>query len=163
MTVLPVVSLRPITPEDNPFLARVYASTRQEELAPVPWSEAQKAAFLQMQFDSQAHEYTQNYPGAQFDVILADDLPAGRLYVHRRPQEIRIMDIALLPEYRRLGIGTRLLQNLLVEGRETHRAVSIHVERNNPALNLYQRLGFRLAEDRGVYLFLVCAESSSNA
>lgn len=65
------------------------------------------------------------------------------------------MDIALVPGARRRGIGTRLLRAVLEHARRDGRSVSIHVERDNPALGLYQRLGFQLREDRGVYLFLV--------
>jgi ribosomal protein S18 acetylase RimI-like enzyme len=87
-------------------------------------------------------------------VILVDGKPAGRLYVHRRPSEIRIVDIALLPKHRGNGVGTRLLEDLLAEGDGAGKSVTIHVERMNPALRLYERLGFALGEDKGVYLFL---------
>jgi len=80
--------------------------------------------------------------------------PGGRLYVHRGPSEIRVVDIALLPEYRGAGVGTSLLQDLLAEGDAAGKSVTIHVERMNPALRLYERLGFAVAEDKGVYLFL---------
>jgi len=148
------ITLRPITSEDEPFLFRVYASTREEELSVVPWSEAQKAAFLQMQFQAQHAFYAENYTRAQFDVILLDDVPAGRLYVDRREHEIRIVDIALLPDYRRQGIGTLLLQEILTEGTSRGVPVTIHVEMNNPALRLYQRLGFRHVADHGLYYLM---------
>jgi ribosomal protein S18 acetylase RimI-like enzyme len=146
--------LRRASPEDLPFLSRLYASTREEELAPVPWSAAQKAAFLQWQFDAQHAYYTANYPEARFDVILLQDAPVGRLYVARWKDEIRIIDISLLPAYRRRGLGSALLRTLLAEGARSDRPVTIHVERENPALRLYEKLGFRRAEDRGVYWFL---------
>jgi ribosomal protein S18 acetylase RimI-like enzyme len=132
----------------------VYASTREEELAVVPWDDAQKDAFLRMQFDAQDAWWHENYPGASFDVIVVDGEPVGRLYVHRGPREIRIVDIALLPEHRGGGVGTRLLDGLLAEADATGKSVTIHVERMNPALRLYERLGFSVAEDKGVYLFL---------
>jgi len=125
-----------------------------EELAVVPWDDAQKDAFLRMQFDAQDAWWRENYAEASFDVILVDGEPAGRLYVHRGRSDIRIVDIALLPEHRGNGIGTRLLEELLAEGDAEAKSVTIHVERMNPALRLYERLGFSLAEDKGVYLFL---------
>ena len=125
-----------------------------EELAVVPWDDAQKDAFLRMQFDAQDAWWRENYAAASFDVILVDGEPAGRLYVHRGPSEIRIVDIALLPEHRGSGIGTRLLEELLAEGDAAGKSVTIHVERMNPALRLYERLGFSVAEDKGIYLFL---------
>jgi ribosomal protein S18 acetylase RimI-like enzyme len=132
----------------------VYASTRAEELAVVPWDDAQKEAFLRAQFDAQAAWWRENYSGASFDVIVVGGEPAGRLYVHRGPSEIRIVDIALLPEHRGGGVGTSLLRDLLAEADESGKSVTIHVERMNPALRFYERLGFALAEDKGVYLFL---------
>ena len=132
----------------------MYASTRTEELAVVPWDDAQKDAFLRMQFDAQDAWWRENYADASFDVVLVGGEPAGRLYVHRGPSEIRIVDIALLPEHRGSGIGSSLLRDLLAEADESGKSVTIHVERMNPALRLYERLGFALAEDKGVYLFL---------
>jgi ribosomal protein S18 acetylase RimI-like enzyme len=132
----------------------VYASTRAEELAVVPWDDAQKEAFLRSQFEAQDAWYREHYADASFDVILVDGEPAGRLYVHRGDRETRIVDIALLPEHRGIGIGTTLLRDLLAEADAAGKRVTIHVERFNPALRLYERLGFSIAEDRGVYLFL---------
>jgi ribosomal protein S18 acetylase RimI-like enzyme len=120
----------------------------------VPWDDAQKDAFLRMQFDAQDAWWREHYTGATFDVILVDGEPAGRLYVHRRATEIRIVDIALLPEHRRNGVGSSLLRKLLAEADAAAKCVTIHVERMNPALRLYERLGFAVAEDKGVYLFL---------
>jgi ribosomal protein S18 acetylase RimI-like enzyme len=107
-----------------------------------------------MQFDAQDAWWRENYGDASFDVICVDGEPAGRLYVHRGPREIRIVDIALLPEHRGGGIGTRLLSELAAEADASGKSLTIHVERMNPALRLYERLGFALAEDKGVYLFL---------
>ena len=107
-----------------------------------------------MQFRAQDAFYKENYPGAAYHVILRGEQPAGRLYIQRRKDEIRIMDIALLPHYRRQGIGSHLLNEILQEGARENLPVTIHVERFNPALHLYERLGFRFSEDRGVYYFM---------
>jgi ribosomal protein S18 acetylase RimI-like enzyme len=120
----------------------------------VPWDDAQKDAFLRTQFDAQDAWWREQYADASFDVIVVDGEPAGRLYVHRGPSDIRIVDIALLPEHRGGGVGTSLLRDLLAEADAAGRSVTIHVERMNPALRLYERHGFSVAEDKGVYLFL---------
>jgi ribosomal protein S18 acetylase RimI-like enzyme len=148
------LALRPITPEDDLFLARVYASTRGDELAPTGWSDEDKAVFCRRQFDAQTAHYRENYPGASFQVIERDGEPVGRLYVARWKKEIRIVDISLLPEHRGSGIGTKLLRELQEEARSAGKSLTIHVERFNPALRLYQRLGFKQVEDKGVYLLL---------
>jgi ribosomal protein S18 acetylase RimI-like enzyme len=145
------VALRPSRPEDRELLLRVYASTRTQELAQVPWTEEQKHAFLAMQFDAQDKYYRENYTTAEFLVIEDEGRAAGRLYVDRWTDEIRLMDIALLPEHRGKGLGTQLLRDLQVEAKAAGKPLRIHVERMNPALGLYQRLGFRQVEDRGVY------------
>jgi ribosomal protein S18 acetylase RimI-like enzyme len=161
--VTPNVTLRPGEPDDEEFLYRVYASTREAELALVDWDAAQKAAFLRMQFAAQHQYYQEHYTGAAFQVILADGRPAGRLYVARWPDEIRIVDIALLPEYRNAGIGTALLRELLAEGAQAGKPVTIHVEQFNPALRLYARLGFTRIAERGVYYLMEWSPARGNA
>jgi ribosomal protein S18 acetylase RimI-like enzyme len=148
------LQLRPVKATDAEFLFCVYASTREEELAQVNWDAAQRENFLRSQFAAQTQHYTTQYPGAEFQVVLADGEPAGRLYMHRRPEEIRVMDIALLPAFRRRGLGTALLTELLVEGARTSRPVSIHVEIFNPARHWYERLGFQSVTENGVYLLM---------
>ena len=145
------VALRPAEPEDAGFLYQVYASTRQEELAQVRWSEVERESFLRMQFQTQDRFYRSEYAGATFDIIEVSHTAAGRLYVHRRQDEIRIMDIALLPEYRGRGIGTRLLEQILEEAAGGHKKVSIHVEVFNRASRLYGRLGFQKVASNGIY------------
>jgi ribosomal protein S18 acetylase RimI-like enzyme len=152
--VAPAWSLRPIRPEDEELLYRVYASTRVEELRAVPWADAEKAAFLHMQFEAQHRYYQENYTSSVFDVVMVDGAPAGRLYVARWPEELRVIDVALLPEFRGRGVGAALLGSLCAEAAAKGLPVRIHVERGNRARSLYERLGFRMIADRGVYLFL---------
>src|SRR3977135_652618 len=105
----PDIAFRPITPEDAEFLYTVYAHTRAEELAVVDWTESQKDAFLRAQFNAQHEAYQGTYRGGEFLVILRNGQPVGRLYVARWEREIRIVDIALLPEHRNAGIGSAIL------------------------------------------------------
>ena len=120
----------------------------------VPWTDADKDAFLRMQFEAQDRWYREQMPDASFDIVLVEDEPAGRLYVDRREDEIRIVDIALLPEYRNRGIGGTLLGDLVAEADRVGKPLTIHVERFNRARRFYERLGFREIADRGVYLLL---------
>ena len=148
------LGFRPISPDDQAFLLEVYASTRREELALVDWDEDKKARFLQMQFAAQHQYYQDYYTETDFLIILLDELPVGRLYLARWPGEIRIVDLALLSAHRNAGIGTRILQDILAEARRAGKPVRIHVEKLNPALRLYERLGFTRIADKGVYWFL---------
>ena len=149
-----MAGLRPATDADRDFLLSLYASTREEELTQVSWEEGAREGFLEHQFSAQDHHYRTNYPGATLDVIEVDGEPAGRLYVHRGPDEIRIMDIALVPAFRGRGIGTGLLRELMEEAAGSGRSLSIHVELNNPARRLYERLGFVPAGEHGVYVLM---------
>ena len=145
------LSFRPITTVDLPFLFAVYASTRTEELAPLPWTEAQKTAFLNQQFQAQHADYQRNYSGADWLVVMRIGNGAGRLYVERNAREHSVIDIALLPEHRGRGLGGALMRDLMDEAAAVGKPLSIHVEKFNPALRLYRRLGFQTVEDKGVY------------
>jgi len=145
------LKFRPITAADLPFLARLYASTRMEELAVTDWSDAQKTAFLQSQFDAQHAHYQQHYAGTDFLVIERGEDAIGRLYLARWAREHRIVDISLLRAHRARGLGTALLHDLLDEAARAGKAVTIHVEKFNPALTLYRRLGFIAAGEEGAY------------
>jgi ribosomal protein S18 acetylase RimI-like enzyme len=149
-----LAKLRPVTDADRAFLVELYASTREDELAHVGWDDAAKRAFVEHQFTAQDAAYRGNYPGATLDVIEVDGSPVGRLYVHRGPSDIRIMDIALARSFRGRGIGTALLRDLMTEADASGRKLSIHVEMNNPARSLYDRLGFRPAGEHGVYVLM---------
>jgi ribosomal protein S18 acetylase RimI-like enzyme len=155
--------LRPVTDADRPFLVDLYAGLRESELEQVQWDAATKRAFVEHQFAAQDAHYRAHYPGATLDVVELGGERAGRLYVHRGPSDIRIMDIALLPAFRGRGIGTALLRGLIDEAAASARTLSIHVEQNNPARTLYDRLGFAPVGAHGIYLLLELAPSSAQS
>jgi ribosomal protein S18 acetylase RimI-like enzyme len=144
------ITFRPTIESDIPFLRHLYGTTREAEMGLVPWTPEQKSAFLDMQFTAQKTHYEQHYPDCDFLVIELEGQPIGRLYVDRG-DDIRITDIALLPEFRGRGIGRMLMEEILAEGRSTSKRVSIHVEHDNPARRLYDRLGFQHIDTNGVY------------
>lgn len=140
--ISPAVALRPAGDDDREFLLQLYASTRIGEKTLIGWESEQWDEFMRMQFKFQHAWYMQNYLHSSFDVVILADVPVGRFYVNRLADEIRIIDISLLPEYRGRGVGERLMSDVLREGNERSIPVSLHVEGNNPALALYRRLGF---------------------
>jgi ribosomal protein S18 acetylase RimI-like enzyme len=148
------VRLRPMTDADLPFAAALYASTRAEELAQTGWSMEQQQAFLATQHEAQHHHYRTHYDGAEWLIVEREGEAIGRLYLVEWPRELRIIDIALVPDAKAQGIGGALLVDIMARAAGACKAVTAHVERNNPALRLYDRLGFTLAEDKGVYLLL---------
>jgi ribosomal protein S18 acetylase RimI-like enzyme len=148
------LTLRPVRPEDESFLYEVYASTRRDELAFTGWPAAQVEALLRMQFAAQQRAYLAQFPAGDFQIILCRERPIGRLYLERRADEIRGIDLALLPEYRQAGIGTAILRELLAEAARLGKPFRLHVAKCNRARRLYERLGFITLADDGVHLLM---------
>lgn len=149
------VTLRKYTTADIPFMNELYASTRESELAITSFSAQEKKHFLDQQFEAQYLHYINNYCTDAFDIIELKDKPIGRLFVDYWDREIRIVDIALLPKYRNAGIGTYFFHKLFAEARSCGKTVTIHVEHNNPAKRLYERLGFVLkTKTNDIYLLM---------
>jgi ribosomal protein S18 acetylase RimI-like enzyme len=146
--------LRPVGPDDAELLYRIYASTREDELAVVPWDAPAKEAFLRMQFAAQDTHYRAVFPDASYDLIVSGADVLGRLYVDRGETAWQVIDLSLLPRHRGKGIGTRLLTDVLASAGAAGKPVRMHVERFNPARRLYGRLGFREIADKSVYLLL---------
>ena len=148
------VGLRERVEADLPFLAELYASTREEELRPIAWPDADKQAFLLDQFMRQHEHYLSHYPRAQWLVVEHEMQPIGRLYVEQTAAEIRLMDMALAAPWRGRGIGTSLLRAITESADESALPATLHVEPYNPAMRLYSRFGFEETETRGVYVFM---------
>ncbi|MGE5170203.1 MAG: GNAT family N-acetyltransferase [Rudaea sp.] len=142
------LSTRPATPSDEPFLRDLYASVRWPELANVPWSDAEKRAFCDMQFTLQDRYYRAQFPDTDWLVVLECARPVGRLYIARIDDEIQILDIALVPDARGKGFGTRLVQDVVDTADRVRRRVRLYTEPDNPARRIYARLGF-VAADAG--------------
>lgn len=145
------LQLRPMHAGDEAFLRRVHADVRAPEIALTGWDAASAEAFLRMQFDAQHHHYRKSYPQARFDIVERAGEPLGRLYVDRRADEIRVIDIALLAQQRGQGIGTSLLRSLQDEATRDGRRLTLQVEQHNPAQALYLRLGFSETHFQGLY------------
>lgn len=149
---LPNLVLRPVTPDDDPFLIALYSSTRADELNQVVWAEGQREAFLTWQFEMQRREYDARFPDARHQLIVIDDEPAGRIWVGEDKDQIRLLDISLLPQFQKRGAGTLLLKELMKEaalaGKFLRHMVFVL---NNDAHRFYERLGFVVIEDIGAY------------
>lgn len=148
------ISLRKVVMEDKEFLYRVYADSHRDELSLTEWDETRKEAFLRLQFYAQDRFYHDQFPGTDFLVILVNGTPVGRLYLERHPEEIKIIDIALLLRFRKQGIGVRVLQEVMEEARTKGQSVRIHVEQSNPALSTFKGLGFTVIGENGVYYLM---------
>lgn len=145
------LGLRSATPADQAFLRTLFASTRAQELALVDLDEAQKEALIAMQCRAQSQQYAMSYPDADHSIVVWDEVPIGRLLLNRGESEFTLVDIALLPAHRSAGIGTHLIEGLLLEARTAGKPVRLNVWHSNPARNLYQRMGFSPVNEDGVY------------
>lgn len=151
------IKLRPFSETDIPFLKKVYFSTREKEVNQLQhWTAEMKTVFLTQQFNAQHTYYQQNYVNAKFWVIEKKQQPIGRLYYNEDFEgSIRIIDIAILPEFQNKGLGTTILNGIFERAKNIGQPITIHVESFNPAMNLYKRLGFQtVSETNGVYHLL---------
>jgi len=146
------LTLRRVTSDDDAFLLSVYDSTRAEELNQVQWEEGQRETFLKWQFEMQRREYDARFPNAEYDVIVIDGEPAGRIWIARTDEEIRLLDIAILTAFQNRGVGTILLRKLIDEAKVTGKRLRHMVfVLNNNAHRFYERLGFVEIDDVGGY------------
>jgi ribosomal protein S18 acetylase RimI-like enzyme len=154
--VASAVTLRPVTEADEDLLLQVYASTRADEMKQAAdWTPEQKEMFLRWQLQMQRQDYEARFPQADYQIILFEKRPAGRLWVARTPEQIRLLDIALLPEFQNRKIGSFLLSNLIKESEETGIPLRHMIFKlNTEARRFYERLGFRLVEDDRMYLLM---------
>jgi ribosomal protein S18 acetylase RimI-like enzyme len=148
------ISLRPSGEADGALIAAIYATTREDELRQVEWSVEQKKAFTDWQSQQQELHYTTHYPHCE-RLVVAREQPIGRIYVDTTSGEVRLMDVTLLPEHRNQGVGSRLMEAFLAYADGLGRQSSLHVEPFNPAKRMYERLGFRVVETRGLYEYMV--------
>jgi len=142
---------RAATTEDEGFLFRLYAASRADlDLIGLP--PEQKDLLVRMQFNAQRQQYSSAFPAAENTIILIGDEPVGRTLINKGAGDYRLVDIVLLPQFRGLGVGTRLIQDLIHDAEAANAMVSLQVRKENVALNLYRRLGFVVNQDDGVYV-----------
>ncbi len=144
-----MIKLRPVEEKDDLFIETVYRSTREDELKLVNWTEQQKSAFVLMQSMAQHADYKTRFPDTIFQVIIFNKKNAGRFYTCETDDEIRLMDITVLPAFRRKGIATFLLKELIKRSDSVQKKISLHVDPVNPAMQLYLHFGFKHIRNNG--------------
>lgn len=156
------LALRPVAPADEEFLYGLYLSTRERELSQVEWAEGQKEQFARWQFELQRREYDARFPDAEYDVIEVEGRTVGRVWVGRAAEEIRLLDIALLPAALGGGLGGAVVGALVAAARAWGTPLRHMVFMlNTDARRFYERLGFRVFEDLGGYLHMEWAPESN--
>ncbi|HQU84920.1 MAG TPA: GNAT family N-acetyltransferase [Pyrinomonadaceae bacterium] len=141
----------PAAPSDELFLFDLYASTRQEEMSLVPWSDEQKNAFLTQQFQAQHNYYKSKYPTADFSILSVDGVQVGRLYTVEIDGVFKILDITVAPEKRNQGFGSYWLSEIIEKAKEQNISVQIYIETTNRSANLLSRFGFQPKDSDEVY------------
>ena len=158
------IALRPVDAGDEGFLLRVYAGTRDQERRVVHWEDEEWDAFVRTQYKAQRSHYRTHFPGAEHRIVLHDREPVGRIWVLRAEDEIRLLDIAILPEHRGRGIGTRLIRSLQRDARTAGAPLRHSVEvDNHRARHLYERLGFVAIETHGLHTLMEWDPAPSGA
>ena len=146
-----ILTLRSATDADQEFLVGVFASTRADELQALAWNPIQAEMFINIQYNAQQQSYRLSYPEAENNIILHDGQPIGRMLIDRSGEAILLVDIAILPDYRNHGVGSELIGGLLAEGATRGCEVVLSVFHTNPAIHLYDRLGFSKVDDESPY------------
>ena len=149
-----MIQLRPVEEKDAAFIEAVYRTTREAELHLTNWSEHQKNAFISMQSAAQLADYKTKCPGARFQVIIYNKKDAGRFFTCETENDIRLLDITILPEFTGKGIGTNLLHRLIQRSTKVQKKISLYVLASSPAIKLYQRLGFIHIKSNGLYYYM---------
>lgn len=154
------IRLRPVVQADDAFLRNLYAIVRSSELEVTGWSDEQKWQFCNMQFDAQDRHYRAQYPDGEFQVIeqivvreTAEFTAIGRIYcahVAAACEDV-LVEMSLVPQARRRGIGSALLKAMLDRAERCGHSVSLHVEPANPARRLYARFGFVTVASNDIY------------
>jgi ribosomal protein S18 acetylase RimI-like enzyme len=154
------VVLLPETHADEPFLRRLYRSTREEELAATDWPEAMKQSFCDSQLDLQRAHYRRHHPAGEFLIVRAGAEPVGRLYLDAAGKSVHLIEVSLLPEWRRHGIGSTLLNALQKRAAASGKAVSLEVlVWNRRAMALYRRFGFIAGAASGSHVTMRWSEN----
>jgi RimJ/RimL family protein N-acetyltransferase len=144
-----LITLRPVVDADREFLLAVYAAGRETELAMVPWDDTMKRVFVEHQYQAQDEHYRTYYAGATHEVIVVAGEMGGRLYLERTEKHIAILDIGVVPAFRKRGIATEIVRRLQDEAATGQKLVRIYIEAFNPAAKLFNELGFEMVEDDG--------------
>ena len=148
------ITLRPVTEGDSGILFEIYVGTR-DDAASVEWTAEEQGSFLRMQFEAQRTDYQNRFPTSQHSIILVDGVARGRIWVDRGNDEIRLLEISLLPGSRDRGTGRVLLNRLIAESHEAGIPLRHSVYKaNEAALRFYSRLGFEVIEEFDLYVLM---------
>lgn len=143
-----------VCPHHEAFLYELYVSTRVDEVTAWGWDESTRENFLQMQWNAQSRHFASEYPNVEHYVIRHNGQLVGRQMTSSTDEEILLIDIAILPQYRNQGIGTALIVELQELAKQTRKRLHLSVLTTSAAVSLYQRLGFVTDKENELYYFM---------
>ena len=138
------LGLRPASAEDHAFFEQLFRSTRQH-LYQIDMPVSSIDNLVNQQYQLQQISYAHQTPDAFHLVILLSKKPVGKIILDRTESFFLIVDLALLPEHRGLGIGTAVLRAIQTAAKKNRRSITLSVDQQNPgAKKLYLSLGFQV-------------------
>jgi len=145
------ITLRPASATDDKFFLQLFQSSRGDDLRGLGWDEDRIGQFLEMQYEAQKNFQASDFPRASDEVILFNTTPIGRLIADRHADEIRLVEIALLGEFRNRGIGSEIIRNLQKDAGFQGKPLRLQVIRFSRAVGLFERLGFTRTSETGTH------------
>ena len=149
-----ILTLRPTRADDQEFLYRLFYSVHTEKLRLVPLGEEEKTKLVELMYQGFTRHYSSLAPVSDDRLILLNNESIGRMILLQTREEIRLADLAILPEYRKRGIGSALIGQVQTESMMSKRPVRLQVAQFDRALGLYRRLGFYKTDVEGPYIHL---------
>lgn len=138
------LNIRPAQQHDKGFLERLYNSTR-EDLRLLDAQPDFIEALIDMQFQAQQDDYAERFPNAMHFIIEKHTEAIGRATLNFSENEIRVVDIAFLPEARGHGFGQAIIQSFQLCAEQSALPLALTVSNmNQMAIQVYLKLGFQV-------------------
>lgn len=128
--------------QNDQFVYNLFCSHKIKELNAELWTEHMKQQICVMQFNAFEKSIVHNYENIKDLLIVDDGVSKGRLILSELENSILIVYIGVLTEYQNKGIGREILQLIIKNATEKEKKLSLTVSKNNPASDLYLKLGF---------------------
>lgn len=139
------------TDEYSAFIKELFFYHKTHELNACNFQPEMLVSLLEMQFRAQEMAYQQQFPEAEGFVLATGQRPVGWLLINKA-ETYHIVNIIVHHDFRGQGIGAAAINEIIEQARNSNLSVTVNVDKNNPALKLYSRLGFRVAGKDEVYV-----------
>jgi GNAT superfamily N-acetyltransferase len=137
------ISFRPARPEDFDYCAKLYFAGMERTIGQ-----------LGLDMAAQATSFRQRWDLTQVRIITFDGSDIGWVQSTAQDDVHFLAQLFVDAPFQRQGIGTEAMNCIIAEAAREGRAVTLGVVKANPALRLYERLGFHVTheDDRKFYM-----------